>query len=695
MDTNVNDNYEENLKRGQALLNRIEEIQYSYFNGRPEWISLQKDDLKLYLAHLYYGHPSPSNEIIDKSYEGENSSEELFKLYKNEIKKKILKTCELLKEKCNNFSNIKVGITMTHSICKKKCDICQNFPKKDIHCYLLLRLKLINNKLIFFDFQMSRTYTSWDDYIENNNLPEGFMFYPKSGFYDPSKTLYQNITPASKTIEKVLKAVDVASNISFFVACSIRVYGLIFPIAAPIALGISLIRNTIITVTSTYQAGRQVQHLMDMFSHNISNGIECYSKCINLAICAIGAIAAPIEGIAAMKEVNSTTKSTGKAFAIFQKSACITQCTLEVVRVTLDFMNDNFKITLENVLKLRLDLFLVTGCLMRPSLIKDLLKFIGMKCVWTPIYKTIEQIPYCLGQYVWNSVYFFKRYFAVFAERVIMFLVGNLTSGNLLFAWKNMYRVFDGYQKQTTNLDIGDLLRHVVDCIDIDESVKYVLRGQNVVNLLNSLRDFAPKKRIDRALIKYCVDHILRQAKELSAERDDCLVEIARYGETRVDKVDEEFCKVYGLEKCSMDQYALWAVGQVNAAKLMAEYEKYASRPENTFDDEMVVKCNGTGWSSKGYSFVAPCGVLDLEMCLRFAEKINPQPHMYLDHKLVQPEPGVSLLLGISAYSVNIVFFGIDLINGVPKMNICFFDKNNDSGSSVTNHGGLRKLQKA
>lgn len=351
-------------------------MQYSYFNGRPEWISLQKDDLKLFIAHLYHGHPSPSNAIIDKSYEEENSSEELFKLYKNEIKKKILKICELLEEKCNHcpFSNIEVGMTMTHSMCKKKCDICQNFPKSDIHCYLLLRLKLFDNKLIFIDFRNSRTYTSWDDYIENNNLPEGFMFYPKSGFYDPSKTLYQTITPASKLTEKVLKTIDIASCVSLFVGYAIRVCGFIFTISSPIALGITLSGSTIVSVASTYQAGRQVQHLIDMFSRNISNGIECYSRCMNLAISAIGALAAPIEAIAAIKGVNSTVKSTGKGLAIFQKSAYITQCTLEVFRATLDFINDNFKITLENVLKLRLDLFIVTGCLMRPSLIKDLLK---------------------------------------------------------------------------------------------------------------------------------------------------------------------------------------------------------------------------------------------------------------------------------------------------------------------------------
>jgi len=316
-----------------------------------------------------------------------------------------------------------------------------------------------------------------------------------------------------------------------------------------------------------------------------------------------------------------------------------------------------------------------------------------MQIAWVPIYKTIEQIPYCLGRNIWNSVYFFKNHFAIFVESVVKFFAENLTATNLLFAWKNIRLLFDGYQKQTSKLDVGDLLKHLVDGIAMHESVKYVLRGQHMVNLLDNLRVHAPNKRISRALIEYCVDHVLGKAKKLSAMRDDCAAEIARHGETHAWKVDEEFCKCYGLERCAMDQYVLRAISQVNAATLMAEYEKHASLPENMFDDEMVVnKRDSAGWSAKGYSFVAPCGVLDLEMCLQFADKVNPQPHHYLDHKLVQPQPAVSLLFGVSAYSVNIVFFGIDLVNGVPKMNICFFEQERDSGSSMDSHGGFKKL---
>lgn len=315
--------------------------------------------------------------------------------------------------------------------------------------------------------------------------------------------------------------------------------------------------------------------------------------------------------------------------------------------------------------------------------------------VWVPIYKTLEQIPYCLGQMVWNSVYFFKKHFAVFVEQVTMYLAENLTANNLFNAWKTLRCVFDGYQKQTAQLNVGDLLWHVVDDIAVDESVKYVLRGQRMVKLLDSL---SGKKPIRRALVKYFVDRVLQEAMKLQAIRDDIVAELAMRGETRTWKVDEEFCKVYGLDRCAMDQYVLWAIFEIemNATAVMAEYEEYASRPENMFDDEMVVsESDRDGRSTKGYTFVAPCSFLDLEFCLQFSEKINPQPHHYLDHKIVQPEPGVSLMFGVSAYSINIVFFGIDLINGVPKMSVCFFQQNRDSNSSVANYNGYKKLQAA
>lgn len=313
--------------------------------------------------------------------------------------------------------------------------------------------------------------------------------------------------------------------------------------------------------------------------------------------------------------------------------------------------------------------------------------------VWAPIYKTMEQIPYCLAQTLWSSVYFFKRHFAVFLERVTMFLQENLTVENLFSAWKDIHRVFDGYQKQTAHLSVNDLLRHLVEDIDVDERVKYVLRGQHMAKLLDSLRECAPKKPIRKSLIKYCLNRVLAEAKKLSKNREDSIAELARLGVTHAWEVDKEFCKCYGLESCTMDQYVLWAIGDVgkDAAALLAEYEEYVARKENMFDDEMVVnEDSGSDLTTKGYTFVAPCSFLDLELCLRFAKTINPQPHQYMDHELVQPDPSISLLFGVSAYSINIVLFGVDVINGVPKMSICFMEQKRDSGSSIADTPVLR-----
>lgn len=266
---------------------------------------------------------------------------------------------------------------MIHSICKEKCDSCHNFPEKNIHFWILIRLKLTDNKLIFIDFEKNRTYCGWDEYINDNNLPEGYnMFYPESGFYDASKSLYQNITPASNKVEKICKKADTASYVAVC-GSSILLSGsaLIFSIATPIVLAVNLGLYALTTIASSYQIVRGTQNLIDMFKHDIKKySSESLKKWADLAMASIGFIASPILAIGAITEFNSTVQSSVKALTIFKKSASITQCTLIAIRATLDFIDNNFEITLENVLKLRLDVFVSTGLLMCPFYIRDILK---------------------------------------------------------------------------------------------------------------------------------------------------------------------------------------------------------------------------------------------------------------------------------------------------------------------------------
>lgn len=278
----------------------------------------------------------------------------------------------------------------------------------------------------------------------------------------------------------------------------------------------------------------------------------------------------------------------------------------------------------------------------------------------------------------------------MFVDQVTAFLAEKLTPTNLLHAWSTIRRIFTNYQKQTAELDIGDLLWHVVNNIAVTERVKYMLRSQHMVKLLEYLRKDVTNRPINRAFIEYCVECVLKEANKVSKDHDDCIAELARRGETRTKLVDEEFCKVYSwksfkLEKCSMDQYVLWAIGEVSKSPVifMDEYQQHASHPEHMFDDEMVVKqTDGDNQSVKGYTFVAPCSVLNFDICLRLAEKINPE-YRYNNHEFIQPKPDVSLMINVSAFSFNIVFFGVDLINGVPNMNICFFQQKRDSPLSA------------
>jgi len=264
-------------------------------------------------------------------------------------------------------------------------------------------------------------------------------------------------------------------------------------------------------------------------------------------------------------------------------------------------------------------------------------------------------------------------HFDVFLERVKMFLLEKFSLDNMLFAWQKVYHLMNVYQKQLAALDDSDLLRHVVDCFTVDESVKYMLCGPYMMRLLDGLRrDAGERPASHRALIKYCVDRVMQEAKKLSALFNDSSAELVMLGKT-CSKVDEEFCKMYGLDRCAMDQYAKWAILEIGSdpTALLAEYQEHASLPENKYDDQLLISDTlGTDQLVKAYSLLAQCGDLDVERCIQFANILNPQPHGYQNHEFVKPpDEDVSFLV----LSSEIVFYGIKLFDGVPKMNICFY----------------------
>jgi len=327
------------------------------------------------LAYTYYGFPS-DDKINENSYIEINHTEKFFELYENEAKNNILKLNKNLEKYItpDYHDNINVGVTMTHSICKDKCDECQDFPNKDIHKWILLRFKSIKNEFYVIDFYHNQIYISWNEYMEKNVLPEGYMFYPNSGVYDASNTLYQTVTPASKKTEKIVKTIDKSVSISNWVGGTILLSSFIFPIGAPIIL----VASTALTISNSYDFVRQIQKLHTMYKHTIEiSSKQKTQEWINLAISGIGALVSPTFVYTAYKAITAevkTTQVTSKALNFFQKSSCITQSTLDVFRITLDIIDNNFEITPKNVLRLSLDILCITGIVYSSIHIKNILK---------------------------------------------------------------------------------------------------------------------------------------------------------------------------------------------------------------------------------------------------------------------------------------------------------------------------------
>lgn len=335
--------------------------------------------MKLYIAYNYFGSPFEALENGEEINKDDENCDSLFSYYKKEVQTCVLNMVEVIK---NNFTdstpivspNVEVGFTLTHSVCKNRCDICQKFPEQDVHQWYLLRIKYNSNKVGYIDLNHKRTYKNWNDYIENNTLPKGYIFYPESGYYEEANFLFKNITPASRIKEKVITKIDMVGKIANCVSAVVLGSGLIFPIMSPVLIPSSIASGSL----SAYDAGRQICKLTDMVQHNQSlvskEAVKCWQ---DLAIAALGVITAPLNSVTkTLKLSNSTIMATklGKSLSIVQKGACITQCSLEVFRLAVIVLDKKTKLSWKNFIELRLDLFVVVGTLFPTIYIHQILE---------------------------------------------------------------------------------------------------------------------------------------------------------------------------------------------------------------------------------------------------------------------------------------------------------------------------------
>lgn len=325
-------------------------------------------NLKLFMAYTYFGYPFIENEEINES------NDDLFSYYSNEIKELITDMCDIIKTKmikqCD--SNIEVGITITHSVCAIKCDVCNNFPDQDVHQWYLIRIKLNNLNVSCIDLHHGRTYNNFEDYINNNSLPKGILFCSVSGYYEESDYLSSYLTPPSKTSEKILSGLDIFGKAATFSSSILLASGLVFPVMAPVLIPASITIGSI----SAYDAGRHIYKLADLSQHNQSLISKKASKIwFDLGISTLSVVTAPMTTALKTLQLSESAlmaSRLGKSLTILQSSVCITQCSLEVIRLSMIIKQE--KLTMRDLMSLRLDLFIVIGSVLPITFFQNIME---------------------------------------------------------------------------------------------------------------------------------------------------------------------------------------------------------------------------------------------------------------------------------------------------------------------------------
>jgi hypothetical protein len=86
----------------------------------------------------------------------------------------------------------------------------------------------------------ARVYKNWQDYLENNKLPECALCYPSNGVYSAVNGQVQvefGISPAGKTSRKVLQGLDTAGGVLGLGASGVAVAAIFMPVTLPTLLG--------------------------------------------------------------------------------------------------------------------------------------------------------------------------------------------------------------------------------------------------------------------------------------------------------------------------------------------------------------------------------------------------------------------------------------------------------------------------
>jgi hypothetical protein len=197
--------------------------------GTPMWREFESPhygDLKREIGFALFGVPEeePSANKNDGTGYKDKNLKEINKIF--DIIKKCMKHHE-------NPKNIWVSFLF---VLGKTRDVCITVPVIRIPQFDIVFKQNIN---LFID-SCGRVYKNWQDYLENNTIPECVLCYPRDGVYSAVNGAVDvefGISPAGRTGAKVFQRLDTAGTVLSVGAAGALIAGLFLPVALPVVAG--------------------------------------------------------------------------------------------------------------------------------------------------------------------------------------------------------------------------------------------------------------------------------------------------------------------------------------------------------------------------------------------------------------------------------------------------------------------------
>ncbi|CAI5444164.1 unnamed protein product [Caenorhabditis angaria] len=249
---------EEDVKKWMTDAAHLQKLFYTLFNGSQfdEYHELTDDQQISKICCAIYGPPEKEADDIENAYPGEQ---------RNEAKKILDKIKEVCRESpAENRPNLSIGVVF---VCCKQLQYEYTLPI----FRLLYEIKDSQHISRYID-TTCRVYHNWDDWKENNNLPQLKYCYPERGFYscsnswkfefdaDKDPDISYGASPACKFSTRVCRTAD---TVLTTVGITLGLASMLTPagmFTGPAMLGT-------IGGTALYGCGRAGKRLLDKAAH--------------------------------------------------------------------------------------------------------------------------------------------------------------------------------------------------------------------------------------------------------------------------------------------------------------------------------------------------------------------------------------------------------------------------------------------